>query len=73
MMADSIEATSKSIINPEESVINELVDQIIEHQMNRNQYINSNITLRDITIAKKVFKRILMNRFHIRVAYPKLD
>lgn len=73
MMADSIEATSKSIKNPEENTINDLVDQIIEYQMSRNQYVNSNITLKDITVAKKVFKRILMNRFHIRVAYPKLD
>ena len=72
MMADSIEAASKSIKNPDESTINEVVEQIIEYQMNRNQYINSNITLKDITAAKKVFKRQLMNRFHIRVAYPKI-
>ncbi len=70
MMADSVEAASKSLRRPDEKAIGELVDRIIDTQMSENQFDNANITFRDISTIKKIFKRRLMNIFHVRIAYP---
>jgi hypothetical protein len=71
MMADSVEAASRSIPNPNEDNIGQLVDAIIDSQISANQFINSDITFRDISTTKKIFKRFLLNIYHIRIEYPK--
>lgn len=71
MMADSIEAASRSIKKMNLGKINELVDHIFEYQYNEGQFINSNLTLRDIEKIKQVFKNRLQNIYHVRVEYPK--
>ncbi len=71
MMADSVEAASRSIPRPDEDNINQLVDSIIDSQIAANQFFNSKITFRDISTAKKIFKRFLLNIYHIRIEYPK--
>ncbi len=70
MMADSVEAASRSIKIYDEEKIDKLVDNIIDHQLETGQFDNSNITLRDITRIKKIFKRKLMTIYHIRIEYP---
>ena len=70
MMADSVEAASRSLKEKTEENINKLVDAIIDNQVNDNQFINTDLTLRDITMIKKVFKKKLMNMYHVRIAYP---
>lgn len=70
MMADSVEAASRSIKNPSEQKLNDLVENIIGKQMETNQFINSNITLKEINTVKKVLKKKLMNIYHVRIAYP---
>jgi len=71
MMADSVEAASRSLKVIDEETINDLVENIINKQVDTGQFINSNITLRDITKIKKILKRKLMNIYHIRIEYPK--
>lgn len=71
MMADSVEAASRSIPNPNEDNISTLVEAIINGQIAANQFINSNITFRDISTTKKIFKKFLLNIYHIRIEYPK--
>jgi putative nucleotidyltransferase with HDIG domain len=71
MMADSVEAASRSIKEPTAEKIEELVEKIIQAQMEEGQFSNANITLKDISIIKKVFKRMLMNIYHVRIEYPK--
>jgi len=71
MMADSVEAASRSLKVFDEETINNLVERIINKQMETGQFINSNITLRDITVIKKILKRKLMNIYHIRIEYPR--
>lgn len=71
MMADSVEAASKSLKNPTYKVIDEFVDRIIGVQMNANQFINANITFREIETVKKVLKHKLTNIYHLRVEYPE--
>jgi hypothetical protein len=70
MMADSVEAASRSISEPDEQKINDLVDNIIGSQMADNQFINANITMKDISRVKKVLKKKLLNIHHVRIAYP---
>lgn len=71
MMADSIEAASRSIKKMTMTRINELVEQIFKYQFDEGQFINANLTLRDIEKIKQVFKNKLQNIYHVRVEYPK--
>lgn len=73
MMADSVEAASRSLAKPGEKQIDELVEKIIETQISEDQFENANITFRDIATVKKLFKRRLMNIYHVRIAYPALN
>ncbi|WP_298477113.1 HDIG domain-containing metalloprotein [uncultured Maribacter sp.] len=71
MMADSVEAASKSLKNPTYVIIDEFVDKIIAGQVNANQFLNANITFKEIEIIKKVMKQKLRNIYHLRVEYPE--
>ena len=71
MMADSVEAASRSLKVIDEQTINDLVENIINKQVETGQFINSNITLRDIARTKKILKKKLMNIYHIRIEYPE--
>lgn len=70
MMADSVEAASRSLKNPDEDSINTLVDSIIDNQIQEKQFDNANITFKDINIIKRVFKNRLSHIYHVRIAYP---
>ncbi len=71
MMCDAAEAASKSIQSPTAQSINVMIDKIIDKQMASNQFLNSDITFREIEIIKKVIKKKLMNIYHLRVEYPE--
>lgn len=71
MMADSVEAASRSLKHPTAESISNLVDSIIGNMISENQFIHSNITFRDISDIKKILKRKLMNIYHMRIEYPK--
>jgi len=70
MMADSVEAASRSISKPDEQKISDLVDNIFQSLMDNGQFLNSNITMKEINTAKKVLKKKLLNIHHVRIAYP---
>ena len=70
MMADSVEAASKSLKEPSVELIENFVDKIIDSQIEDNQFINSDITLKEIQTAKKILKEKLNNIYHLRVEYP---
>ena len=70
-MADSVEAASRSLKKQDAESINNLVESIIDKQIEQNQFINSDITFKDINILKKIFKKKLMNMYHLRVEYPR--
>lgn len=71
MMADSVEAASKSLKNPTSSLIDAFVEKIIKKQMDEGQYLNADITFKEIQIIKKVLKRKLNNIYHLRIEYPE--
>lgn len=70
MMSDSVEAASRSIKQPNVEKIDLLVEGVIGNQVAQDQFVNADITLRDITEIKKIFKKMLMNIYHVRVEYP---
>ena len=71
MMADSIEAASHSLKDPDEKKISDLVDGIINKQMEAGQFLNTDLTLHDIETCRKVLKKKLMSIYHVRIAYPE--
>ncbi|MGB0178112.1 MAG: HD family phosphohydrolase, partial [Owenweeksia sp.] len=71
MMADSVEAASRSLSRPDHDSIDKLVEGIIDHQMDTGQFENAEITLREIKDIKKIFKKMLMNIYHVRIQYPE--
>ena len=71
MICDSVEAASRSIQEPDENNISNLVDNIIQKQMDDGQFQNVDLTMRDFTAIKKVLKKKLMSIYHVRIAYPE--
>lgn len=71
MMADTVEAASRSLKNPDEDAISNLVENVIDNQLKNHQFDNADITLRDIRKIKKIFKKKLMNIYHLRIEYPE--
>ena len=71
MMCDSVEAASKSIKEPNSIKIDKLVENIVNKQMEDNQFLNANITFKEIQAIKKVLKHKLANIYHVRIEYPE--
>ncbi|GAK77151.1 membrane protein containing HD superfamilyhydrolase domain [Nonlabens ulvanivorans] len=71
MIADSVEAASKSLKNPTSTSINMLVENIINKQVEEKQFINADITFKQIEIIKSVIKKKLANIYHLRIEYPE--
>jgi putative nucleotidyltransferase with HDIG domain len=70
MMADSVEAASRSLKAINEDTLDKLVDSIITAQMTEEQYNDAQITFKDITTIREVFKKRLQNIYHVRISYP---
>lgn len=70
MMADSVEAASRSLKEITENTLDKLVDSIIGNQMREEQYNDAQITFKEITMIREVFKRRLRNIYHARISYP---
>lgn len=71
MMADAVEAASRTIKEYNKQSIDALVDKIINDQIEDNQFEEANITFRDIFKVKEVFKKKLLNVYHARIEYPE--
>lgn len=71
MMCDSVEAASKSLKEPSTPKIDKFVESIIGKQMENGQFLNANITFKEIQSIKKVIKNKLANIFHLRIEYPE--
>ncbi|SHF46651.1 HD family phosphohydrolase [Pedobacter caeni] len=69
MLADSVEAASRSLKNPDAQSINDLVERIINYKLEQNQLDNCDITLKDLETIKLIFKTMLMSIYHVRIDY----
>ncbi len=71
MMCDAAEAASKSIKEPSAQLIDDLIEKIVAGQMANGQFMNADITFKEIQIIKKVIKKKLNNIYHLRIEYPE--
>ena len=70
MMCDAVEAASKSLKEPNTQLIDDFVEKIINKQIKEDQFINANITFKEIQSIKKILKAKLNNIYHLRIEYP---
>jgi len=69
MLADSVEAASRSLKNPDEVSIHEMVEQVFQMKINDHQLIFSELTFKDIQTLKKLFTRRLIKIYHKRISF----
>ena len=72
MMADSVEAASRSLPEYTEESISNLVDKIIDSQVAEGYFKECPITFKDIATVKNVFKEKLKTIYYTRISYPEL-
>lgn len=70
MMADTVEAASRSLSKPDHDKLASLVEKLIDQQVDSGQFENAPISLKEITQVKSIFKKMLMNIYHVRIKYP---
>lgn len=71
MLADSVEASVRSIKEPNKEKINDMVNSIINDKLSSGQLNNCNLTLKDIEKIRVCFLNALNGIYHQRVEYPK--
>ena len=71
MMADAVEAASKSLKSPNIDQLQEFVDKIIDGKMEEEQFNSSDITFAEIETVKKVLFKKLINVYQLRIEYPE--
>lgn len=71
MMADSVEAASRSLRNHTEEEIAALVNRIIDTQQSDGLLKNAPLTFADIELVKRVFVDKLKIAYHTRISYPE--
>lgn len=69
MFADSVEAASRSLKNPSDKDLEELVEKIINGKINDDQLVTCGVTFRDITKIKRTLTQAVQQHFHGRIAY----
>lgn len=73
MLADSIEAAGKSLKNPKEKELEELVDKIITGKVTQNQLSDADLTFSELEACRQVFKEVLKSIYHGRIEYPEAE
>ncbi|TGY43321.1 HDIG domain-containing protein [Clostridium sartagoforme] len=70
MLADSVEASVRSITDPTKGKIEEMVNNIINDKLNNRQLVDCDLTLKDVEIIRKSFLKTLDGIYHHRIEYP---
>jgi putative nucleotidyltransferase with HDIG domain len=70
MMADAVEAASRTLEKFNEITIGELIEKIISVQEHDDQFADSPVTFRDLSEIKDIFRKRLLNIHHTRTVYP---
>ena len=71
MIADSMEAASKSLKSPTGQDIDKLVDNIVKSKIDSGLLTDSELTFNDLNICKDTFKSLLRSIYHVRIEYPE--
>jgi hypothetical protein len=70
MIADSVEAASRSLDEVTERSINSLIHRIINNKLEENQLDESGLTVGDLSVIQAAFRDVLMSSYHYRPKYP---
>lgn len=73
MMADTVEAASRSLNEYTDETLSELINRLIDGQVSAGFFTECSITFLDITTAKKVLLENLKSIYHTRIKYPELN
>lgn len=73
MLADAVEAASRTLEDPKPARINNLIQRIINDRFESGELDECPLTLKDLAKIKESFSQILIGIFHQRIAYPKKD
>ena len=73
MMADAVEARSRSLTEYTEKSIDQMVEDMIDGQIAEGEFKDAPITFRDVELVKSVFKEKIKNIYHNRIKYPELN
>jgi cyclic-di-AMP phosphodiesterase PgpH len=73
MMADSVEAASRTLSNPVRSQIQGMISRLVDAIVADNQFDECDITLGDIRLVKETFLKVLTGIYHRRIDYPGYD
>ena len=71
MMADAVEAASRTLKDYSEESISNLVERILASRFDDNQLAQADISFKEIREVKASFKQYLQQIYHARIAYPK--
>jgi putative nucleotidyltransferase with HDIG domain len=71
MICDAVEAASRTLSDYSFESISSLVDNIVEIQTRAHQYDHSELSLKEIAMAKEELKVKIANIYHARIAYPE--
>ncbi len=71
MLADSVEASVRSLSSRDEAAIRAMVDRIFDERILDDQFDECDLTLRDIKRIREAFVEQLLGMYHQRVAYPQ--
>jgi len=70
MLADSIEATSRSMESPDATLLAKLVQDVIQTRLQEDQLRDSGLSIRDLDEIEIGFLQSLEGMFHTRIQYP---
>lgn len=72
MLADSVDAASRTLKQPTTTKLDKLIWKIITDKIEHKQLIYSDLSLRELEVIKNSFIMILTGRFHTRIEYPQM-
>lgn len=70
MLADSVEAASRSLDDPSHKQLKSLIDLLFQERIEDGQLDETDLTFQDLRLIKDTFLKMLMGIYHVRVKYP---
>ena len=71
MLADSVEAIARTLSDPTPERLRDVIDRVVQQRLDQGQLREAPISLRQLSIVKREFARVLGGMYHARVEYPK--
>jgi putative nucleotidyltransferase with HDIG domain len=71
MLADTVEAACRSLKNPTEDDLFDLIDRLIENKIKMGQFQESRLSFEELELCKEVFKDYIKTFYHQRISYPE--